>query len=488
MNSNKKIKEKPNYTFAFNKIFTGSYLIYNLGNELINFIKTDDNRSKYGNKRLVYINPYGDRGKEAEEKTKYVLHVMETTYDNNTYYELIAISKISEIYVDGKKTNEKTLYNKNTQKEKEDYKNENIKFNGHFVGDIFNDPKAHLCSFFAEGLYEPKENVRILFKGNKESVSKNLEETHIIEEENHIFIINIECNLSRSRNLCYSKEIDLNILKQIVKSKYIKKVNDNINIPKDDEQCLAVICDRTNLEDSMSNQIAYFLSRDKKILEGFIKLLNDKEGANKETEKIIWDRKKNIKIIREHENIDILLESDTDIIVIENKIDSNIVEYSKDDKSIKRKAKPEDHILESSSLSEKELLKKYNSIEKKLSQLSKYYKYIMVDYENNKQIKKKKHFFILKPDYSSITKKDLEENYYNGDKYTIITYGDLYKTLQRYEGKYNPNGLKNSDPKATFLYDQFIQGLEYVKSSKAEQMRKTAYIRLKQRLNELDNK
>ena len=32
-----------NYKYVLNKIFTGSFLNYNLGHEIINFIKMDDN-------------------------------------------------------------------------------------------------------------------------------------------------------------------------------------------------------------------------------------------------------------------------------------------------------------------------------------------------------------------------------------------------------------------------------------------------------------
>lgn len=42
--------KETNYEFVFNKIFTGSFLEYHLGHEIINFIKTDE-----GN-RYVYLN------------------------------------------------------------------------------------------------------------------------------------------------------------------------------------------------------------------------------------------------------------------------------------------------------------------------------------------------------------------------------------------------------------------------------------------------
>jgi len=440
-------KEKPNYKYAFNKIFTGSYLIYNLGNELINFIKTDDNGSKYGNRRLVYLNPYGERCKDAAKKTEYVLHVMETTYGNNNYYELIAISKVAQVF--DKKTNtyinEPTFYDSKkdtgTKNERLKYEKENVNFSGKFLGNIFNDSKAHLCSFIAESLYIPKQNTHFYFeKNNSKEVTQDLEKINIKDNGNDIFIINLGCNLTGSRNLCYSRDNDLTILDQIVGSEYKEEVKENtIELPKTDEQCLAVICDRTNLEDSTSNQIAYFLSRDKELLTNFIDMLN------KHTNNII-DSNKEFKISREDNHIDILLKSDKDLIVIENKIDSHINGTKKSNKK------------------------------KKDSQLSSYYDYAESFGLNT-------HYYLLKPKYNSITKEELRKNYKYGDKYSIIDYEDLYKVITK------PNSyINNKDPRKVFLYEQFVEGIKYVKSTKSEQMREIAYIRLKQRLDELGNK
>ena len=414
---------------------------------MINFIKTDDNGSKYGNRRLVYLNPYGERCKDAAKKTEYVLHVMETTYGNNNYYELIAISKVAQVF--DKKTNtyinEPTFYDSKkytgTINERLKYEKENVNFSGKFLGGIFNDSKAHLCSFIAESLYIPKQNTHFYFeKNNNKEVTQDLEKVHIKDNGNDIFIINLGCNLTGSRNLCYSRNNDLTILDQIVGSEYKEEVKENtIELPKTDEQCLAVICDRTNLEDSTSNQIAYFLSRDKELLTNFIDMLN------KHTNNII-DSNKEFKISREDNHIDILLKSDKDLIVIENKIDSHINGTKKSNKK------------------------------KKDSQLSSYY-----DYAESFDLNT--HYYLLKPKYNSITKEELRKNYKYGDKYSIIDYEDLYKVITK------PNSyINNKDPRKVFLYEQFVEGIKYVKSTKSEQMREIAYIRLKQRLDELGNK
>ena len=194
------------------------------------------------------------------------------------------------------------------------------------------------------------------------------------------------------------------------------------------------------------------------------------------------------KILREKNHIDLFIKiinsdknnnasyDDDHIIIIENKIDSYI-------NGIKREEKD----------------KKTNKITQLeppfKSQLSDYYEYVTdTDDEEFKVIpEKNKHFFILEPEYSSITQNKLNSNeLLYGDKYSIIHYDDLYNLLLQIP-EYNPyrNSIRQEATENTqrqFLYDQFKKTIEYIKSSSAEQMRKTAYIRLKQRLNELDNK
>lgn len=409
-----------NYEFVFNKIFTGSFLEHHLGHEIINFIKTDE-----GN-RYVYLNAWGERSEEAAKKTKYVLHIMGATYEDEKYYELVAISKIDN--------NAKTHYNKDYKKESK----EGLTFKNYSVYDIFHDSakedKSHLYTFIASNFYKPKDEYRILFKVN--SVKKPS-----IKIENNIVIINVTCNPQRSRS--YSKNADIEILRKLVdtKNNYVEENDDNVDIDKlDDEQCFAVISDRTNLEDSTSNQIAYFLNRDNNILNNFIKYFLG----------IQFDEKnEKFEIIREQNNIDLLIKSDKHIIVIENKIDSSI-----------------------------------NGIEGTDSQLNKYYKYITEDKEFEKIKLSNKHFFILEPEYSSITKEKLE-TLKNGDKYKLVYYHNLFEILKKF--KYNPYRKEiDSFVERNFLYEQFLKGIKYISHSKAKQKQETAYIKLKQRIKELE--
>lgn len=89
---NNLMDNKISYKYILNKIFTGSFLDHNLGHEIINFIKMDNNN------RYIYVNPYGERSEQAAKYTEYVLHIMGIVYKNKRYYELTAISRVSREY------------------------------------------------------------------------------------------------------------------------------------------------------------------------------------------------------------------------------------------------------------------------------------------------------------------------------------------------------------------------------------------------------
>lgn len=149
-------------------------------------------------------------------------------------------------------------------------------------------------------------------------------------------------------------------------------------------------------------------------------------------------------------NIDLLFKSKKHIIVVENKIDSKI-----NGKSEKSNANG-----------------KYNS------QLSRYHDYIEKEYRN---IETKK-YFVLAPEYNDISQQQLEGVYENGVEYQLKTYNKLYEIFEKL--KYSPFG--GTSPEQEFLFSQFQKSLEYLTWSKGRQRERTAYIRLKQRIKELD--
>ena len=165
------------------------------------------------------------------------------------------------------------------------------------------------------------------------------------------------------------------------------------------------------------------------------------------------DRNEKFDIVREKEkNIDLLFKSDYHVIVVENKIDSKINGKS-----------------ESSNENGK-----YNS------QLSKYYDYVEREYSNIKT----RRYFVLAPEYNDISQQQLNDVYEKGDKYILKTYNQLFQTFNYLS--YSPLGVTPSDEQK-FLFSQFKKSLEYLTWSRGKQRERIAYIRLKQRIAELNH-
>lgn len=454
--------------YILNKVFSGSYLLYNLGNELINFMKINSCDKDY--ERLIYINPYGTHDEKESKNAEFVLHVMNVKYEGVTYYELVAISEID-------RTENLNLFSTNAKETRDKIKEKKIEFESCPLEEVFDDSKSYLCSFIAKNFYTPKNNIRILFYVD----TKNKKPRTLPQDKETIKFVKIKSNPQHS--FCYSLDEDQDILDNI-REKYFKLDNDfNIILPDCTEQSLSIICDRTKLEDSTSNQIAYFLSRDKNIMGSFINYLNT--IRKKEENEIVTDENTRFEILREHEHIDLLIKvinrtknndkvdyMNDHIIVIENKIDSGI------------------NGIEN------------NSNSKAKSQLSNYYDYITSGIKKtskgknakekiNEELKNinnnNKHFFILEPSYSTITPETLNKNFECGERYSIIHYNKLIDILPK---DYNPYDTtdENVVNERKFLYKEFIKTLEYINMTSSSLMREIAYIRLKQRLDELGNK
>lgn len=244
--------------------------------------------------------------------------------------------------------------------------------------------------------------------------------------------------------MCYAKTDDIDVLNKVIK-KYLTETEEPLDTDVlDDELCFSVIGDRTNLEDSISNYLAYFLQRDKVLL---YKFLHD--GLGIDTVK----NDESFSIEREEKNIDLLFESKKHVVVIENKILSKI-------NGSKRSS---------------------NVSNGKPSQLSKYYKYVTA---TKKYKGMEQYFYVLAPKYNAITGEKLEE-YEEGKSYILIHYNnDLVSLFKTHE--YKPAGRPPSD-RGKILYEEFVKTIEYISWNVAEQHQNTAYVRLKQKLEELKN-
>lgn len=415
------MEKKRDYSIIFNKIFTGNYLKDNLGHEIINYIQ-DDNKQRY-----VYLNPLGEINQK--HKPNYVCHVMESPLYKDSF-ELVSVS-----VPEGNQGNGVSQAN---------VIGDPI-FKNHNFSEIFSSEKAKPYSYKAKR-FLMQSNKRVFLKFAPSKSDKGL-----ICEANKKgdVLLFLKCRLQHQR--CWAVEDDYQSIKtlkdKIIKSEYFKEDSSDFDLNKiDDESCFSVISDRTKLEDSLSNLIAYFLNRDKKLCRDFLKEICNLRNTIEDSEKF--------DVVREEENIDLLFKSDKNVIVIENKIDSPILSYGGKFKKGQTEA-----------------------------QISKYYNYVTNDDDDSFK-DKHKYFYVLSPKYNFISEPELKK-YKNGDKYKSLSYDILNKFFQDNKGNYKPNGHEPSSY-GKFLYKEFLKTIEYVSMSKSEQAKSIAYIRLKQRIEALN--
>lgn len=408
-NEKKQQKKQISYKYLLNKVFTGSYLTHNLAHDLINFLIAD-NKCRY-----IYINPLG----KCKNNVKYVFHLLESPVKTQKgVYEVVGVSVVDDSSVTTTPTYQNYSYN-----------------------DIFSTQKAKTYSFVANDFFVPKKDKRILLKINSTSSSLTISGNNVITAQ---VIANPKRSIAYAKNKFKSltkmcSPTDEDVLEKIMKKHMTNQLSNSViykNVAN--EQPFSVICGRVNLENSMSNQIAYFLGRDKGLCYSFLtNLLKINTISPNEV----------FEIRREEHDIDLLFISKNHVIVIENKIDSDI-------NGVKKGISPNP------------------------SQLSKYYTYIDKKYK-----KITNHaFFILAPEYNTAVAPNYLNSFLNGNNYTIKTYREFANFLSKC--RYSPLG-KEITQEQRFMFNQFILNVQYLGWSKAQQRENTAYIRLKQRIEEL---
>ena len=421
-------KYNQNFEIILNKVFTGKYLNQRLAHELINFIVADDG------KRYIYVLPGGTK---SPGLTKYVFHIIHTS--NNKYeggYELAGISKVD------------LNFERDTG-----YRNRVIDedmsiptFNNHSFLDVFDESGAHNYTYRAEKFYNVVEGKKVYIL-----VSNDVAFATYSNDE---VVLKLKCNPQHSiayadseGKLTYSSEpntvTDLTVLYELINnSEFIEEYNESIDLNDlPSEQCFTVINDRTKLEDSISNQIAYFLMRDHNLL---IRFLSDFLGIRD------LDESEEFIVLREEKNIDLIIKSKSHFIIIENKTDSEIRIYGEK-----------------------------NPNGSNDSQLNKYFNYVETNYSNYSR-----HYYLLVPDYYNMNQEMLNSYYINGENFIYKKYSELLRLIKDYD--YNPIG--GCDEYSRFMFMEFCHSIEYLTWSTAKGKERTSLIRLKQRINELNSK
>lgn len=360
-------------TIILSRMYVGRYLEKNIGHEVINLFK-DDNNNNY-----IYISDDGKINPKYNDKVEAVLLVR---YIEEGVMEIIAKAEQLEQILYKTKSHEK-----DSQSQVEYAINNSIKYGGVSIHDIHNKSIA--------------EQIVITFKTN--FIRKPLEPLYLIEDkkklslyDNYIYLP--EKHFSKqSLKMYYQKDSfpeDYSIMIDALRDDSLWEDRDTtkkINLNDYDEfrkgSSFLSIIQKEYDELVISNLLAYYFEQNKNLFVKFAKDVLKIDGFSNDFE-----------IIRETENhIDLLIRDKANVIVIENKIKSKI--------------NGERHNIYS---------------EEMQSQLYDYYIHVKREYPNM-NIK----CYIFSPDYNLINL----SKYKCGEYYETVNYSEIYKFYFKNAGR-----------------------------------------------------
>lgn len=228
-----------------------------------------------------------------------------------------------------------------------------------------------------DGVFVPKKQVLLTMESEKDFPDERAPKDAVLvrlDVKEHKTLINQSMRAYYSLNderAAYGALEDL--LNQVNLWKRLDRAFDGKASERRQPSFLEIV-GKTSSELIYSNLLAYYLRY-------------SKEGFEKFSEEVLHvsDMQGDYSVVRESKgNIDIWIEDDKNIIVIENKVKSGIGLFGNDN-----------------------------------PQLKKYYEYAMKQAEANHR---SAHFFVFAPEYNQIQL----DAYECGDKYTLVTYGELY--------------------------------------------------------------
>ncbi|MBQ9682900.1 MAG: PD-(D/E)XK nuclease family protein [Neisseriaceae bacterium] len=359
-----------------NRLYVGKFLNENIGHEVINLFKADDD------KNYVYINHTGKLG-AGHNEIENILLVQGINYKT---LEIIAKAKVVQSVWD-------------MPDEERIKKQRQVTYDGVTLKEIFNQGDDYpYISYEVENVFYPTQKTYItidenfnqstgyiVLLPNSNNAIKKLagQSLHFFfaekgdKSEVYKVVDNLINDESKWKTENRTQKISVNEYKENMK---------NNELEVDDFNFLKLI-KKVDDELSYSNMFQYFLSKDKKLFEKFM------------SEILKVETQGDYSIGREVKNIDLLIEDENNIIVIENKIKSGINGIRHDIYS-----------------------------DKIQSQLAEYYEYAK---EKAKEKDKKVKCFIFSPDYNKL---DLQD-YNQSENYIIINYSKLFEFF--YKNKIN---------------------------------------------------
>ena len=428
--SNKNNKEKTP-AILINIMYSGSYLKYNLGHEVINLMATDNG------KHYIYVNPIGKIGKDAIKKYNIEYILLGQLIDAQTVKVIAKASGIEML-----RSTKEALNNSNANEGKigdREYQHHtdemrSATYGGISVVDFFPNEKQLLATYSAKQVVEARRELFLRYEKDRNYKKYKVEDP--AGDGIVIFLPNTihpggkkEFQFSRENPYMYFPQIndpeksdyDYNKINEIIENKdfWEEESVGQYKTPQRTYDLPIEIMQKEDGELAYSNMISYYLRDNKSTAENFIEFLRNKTNENI----LPPSDDSHIEILREYKNIDIIIRYDNTAIIIENKIKADVSRYNEKGENDEKKDK---------------------------SQLEKYIR-IMGEGDDAKYYDNK-HFFFLQPNYKNIDPN--EEKYYSKGskfhkehKYNKLYYKDLCEFFE--------NQSCNSDD-----YKNFIESLK----------------------------
>lgn len=424
--------EKP--VIVLNVMYSGKYLNDNMGHEIINLFKADNEIEVDGVKyqNFIYLNPYGNFSSAYTGRVKDMLMVISVPKKN--MFEVVGkATDLVDIFtpvtgfnpkLDDKKTPQQQIAEEKVRRSQE-VKIKDLKYGGKSMLELFDKDKqqAIFVTFAAKSVCRPKKRLFIKFLPPvKDGVEINPPSYHDrkSDSEDRFEVLLVSSRKANQSQKQYfdagsddEEEIeDVSLLEELMADKYwtTEKDREKIISTADslkgkpltfNKDTLFNICRIGDDELVFSNALAFYIEKYPHLFSKFFDLRIN-ESNNKE--KII--------IEREWNHIDIYLKMGDQRRIIENKIHSGI---NCSTKETNENAKKKDG-------------------DKKESQLGRYWNAVSQELNIEDESKEDEYIkaYLLCPNYKKYELENGEnkkDNFEYGYKYTIITYSELHDSL-----------------------------------------------------------
>ena len=403
---------------VLNAMYSGEYLNDNLGHEIINLFKSDDQIDIDGQKyqNFIYLNPYGNFNSSYKGRIKDMLMVISVPKKN--MFEVVGkATDLVDIFTpvtgfNPKLDDEKTPQQQNAEervRSSQENKIKGLTYGGKSLLELFDKDKqqAIFVTFAAKSVCRPKKRLFIAFdKGGEYRNS-------VDETDMRVEVTLTSQDIGRQPQKQYfdrldeGEQNDAKLLDKLLNGDYWLSTKESTSTVSKGEACklrkdsLINICRIEDNELAFSNAFAFYIQRYPHF---FAELL----GFDKD----------NFSIEREWNHIDIYIKSGDRRIIVENKIHSGI-NYNQADKDYNVKITEGD---------------------KERSQLYRYWESAKEDVgEINKE---NISGFLLCPEYKLADLESEKSSKIFGENYTIISYTKIYNALWN-TPEYNEDGNYN---------------------------------------------